>query len=435
MTKKLQAVVALLAGCGSVHNTPDGGTDSSVDASSGKTVQVATTGDDANDGITAPVKTLKRAIGLAMTDGSITGILMAAGRYDAANGETFPYTVPGAITLSGPAGGGAILAGSGTEPGLTLATGTIDNLEFENFMVAIVSTATGHVSNARIRSSALALRGETTAVLTVDNLDITGPATGCATGIQLNGGAKLTADTVSSQTLGTAFDLKDQSSLSLNNGMTTGTASCTVGNFSIATSGTVTLTSSLVDGGYDGLLFKRTTPPAATTLTNVTVRNVTDDAIQGPDAQVTITGGEFSNNARAGLEVFGGTWSLTNVTLKSNGVMAIYLQLSQTPGVITMRGCSVIQNANGVYLFGQVTADLGTTAAAGGNTFQGNSQLGVQLDGNATGLVHAVGNTWNANIQAADAQGKYTVATVPGPVAVSNGNNFSIANNGSSLQR
>jgi hypothetical protein len=100
-----------------------------------------------------------------------------------------------------------------------------------------------------------------------------------------------------------------------------------------------------------------------------------------------------------------------------------------------MRGCSVIQNANGVYLFGQVTADLGTTASAGGNTFQGNSQLGVQLDGTATGLVHAVGNTWNANVQGADAQGKYTVATVPGPVAVSNGNNFAIANNGSSLQR
>ena len=82
-------------------------------------VEVSTTGNDANDGISQPVKTLKRGLGIALANGQIATVSVAAGRYDAANGETFPYTVPGGITIDGPAGGGAILAGSGSEPGLS----------------------------------------------------------------------------------------------------------------------------------------------------------------------------------------------------------------------------------------------------------------------------------------------------------------------------
>src|ERR1051326_8266337 len=76
-----------------------------VDARTGSMiVQVAPTGNDANDGVTQPVKTLKRGIGIALANGEVGKIEIASGRYDSANGETFPYTVPGGITIEGPAG-------------------------------------------------------------------------------------------------------------------------------------------------------------------------------------------------------------------------------------------------------------------------------------------------------------------------------------------
>src|SRR5215468_143263 len=62
--------------CGSVKNEGPGG--GPPDMGGGKTVQVSTTGDDANDGITEPVKTLKHAIGLALADGEITSISLAS---------------------------------------------------------------------------------------------------------------------------------------------------------------------------------------------------------------------------------------------------------------------------------------------------------------------------------------------------------------------
>lgn len=53
------------------------------------TVRVSPTGDDANDGLGMPVRTLKRGIGLAASNAAITTILVDAGRYDLASGETF----------------------------------------------------------------------------------------------------------------------------------------------------------------------------------------------------------------------------------------------------------------------------------------------------------------------------------------------------------
>ena len=49
-------------------------------------------------------------------------------------------------------------------------------------------------------------------------------------------------------------------------------------------------------------------------------------------------------------------------------------------------------------------------------------------------LAWCVGTTWNAGVQGADANGHYTAATVNGPVAPANGNNFSIKS-GWSLSR
>jgi hypothetical protein len=132
----------------------------------GVTIHVSTTGDDANDGLAHPVKTLKHAIGLAAADSQIANIVLASGRYAADNGETFPYTVPASVAIVGPAGGGAILGGTKAEPGLMVDTGRLQDLELEDFAVAVVATGTASLTGVRIRTSAVALRGETTAKLT-----------------------------------------------------------------------------------------------------------------------------------------------------------------------------------------------------------------------------------------------------------------------------
>lgn len=45
----------------------------------GTTIHVSPTGDDANDGLLTPVKTLKHAIGLAAADPTITGTVLVTG--------------------------------------------------------------------------------------------------------------------------------------------------------------------------------------------------------------------------------------------------------------------------------------------------------------------------------------------------------------------
>jgi hypothetical protein len=420
--------------CGSVkNNNPD----AAPDMGAGKTLQVATSGDDSNDGITKPVKTLKHAIGLALADGSITAIQLASGRYDASNGESFPYTVPGNVTVFGPAGGGAILAGTGAEPGLMLATGTLKDIEMESFMVAIDASATAAISGVRFRTSGTSIQAGASAHLTVDHLDITGATgTACQTGLALSGGATVMADTVLSRTLGKAVDMKDQSILTLANGMIAGVTACQVPDLDVASSGQLNLSSTLIDGGTSGVAFENVPGITQVMFTNVTIKDIAQDAMGGRTVNFTMMGGDISNNGRGALEASGGTWSFTNVSMKNNGVFAIYIQGSgaNMPGTLNMHGCQILQNANGLYLFDDAVADLGTIATPGGNTFQGNQQVGLQIDGNAGArLITAVGNTWNANVQGADAAGHYAPATV-GPVVVTPGNNFSIAS-GWTLQR
>jgi len=197
------ALVLLVAACGNVKNDDQTGDDAAPppDDNPSSTVNVAPTGDDAADGIAAPVKTLKRAIGIAGANPMITTISLAAGRYEAATGETFPYTVPANLTIHGPDGGGAILAGTATIPGLVVDAGTLRSIELETFMVAITARAATTIQSVRVRDSGTAVRGEATGQVTVDGIDITGTAGACATGFELNGGAALTATNVATRTL------------------------------------------------------------------------------------------------------------------------------------------------------------------------------------------------------------------------------------------
>lgn len=117
------------------------------------TVLVSTTGDDGNDGITQPVKTLKRAFALAVVDDRITEIALAQGDYGADNGESFPYVVPADLTISGT---NAKLIGAGSNDGLILESGTLRRIELHGFSVALTITGTVEL---RSRATSLCLQG------------------------------------------------------------------------------------------------------------------------------------------------------------------------------------------------------------------------------------------------------------------------------------
>lgn len=87
-----------------------------------------------------------------------------------------------------------------------------------------------------------------------------------------------------------------------------------------------------------------------------------------------------------------------------------------------LRGSNLSNNAiHGLEMHETVAADLGTTASPGGNTFTGNASSNIASRVSSAITVNAVGNTWLASEQNADANGHYTASNIPGPVS---GKNF-----------
>lgn len=398
-------------------------------------VHVSPAGDDANDGLASPVKTLKHAIGIAAANMKITTIIMASGTYSASTGETFPYTVPLNVTIAGPAGGGAILAGSKAEPGMSVGPGSLQDLDLQDFTTAITVNGTASLRNIRVLTSTTAVQAETAAELTVDNLEIAGTAGACTTGIVLNGAAKLTATTLATHNLGTSLNSKDQSASSIADGTLMGDVSCAQTVIDVSSSARFTLSGSLLDGGALGIGLNTKSPGFQAIISNTIVRNSKVDALAGQapaggSATLQMTGGELSSSSGAGATLLAGTWSFANVAIRDNKNLGIYLQ----DGNLVMRGCVITGNVLGIDVDISATADLGTGAAPGGNVFQGNTIVGVAVQ-NGIAAVDAIGNTWNASIQGADAMGRYkTPMTIPGPVESVDGNNYSICN-GCALSR
>lgn len=406
----------------------------------GVTIHVAPTGDDANDGLTQPVKTIKRAIRIAGTNTDITTIELAAGRYTAATGEMFPYMVPTDVTMAGPVTGGAILTGTKAEPGLMIDAGKLQDLELEDFTVAITTTGTARIANLRVRTSTLAMRGETAARLTVDNFDITGAVDVCGSGIELKGAADLVATTLVTWNLTTTLDARDQSTVNIAKADITGDPRCRGFAFSVGTNKTFTLSDSTVSGTYGGMGFPgSSSSPTQVTVTGTALRNMTANALSGGFVVFKMTGGEISNAGQAGLSANAGTWSFTNVLISGNRVGGLFLSGSgpQALATLTLRGCTIADNAgDGVQLFDFSAADLGTDANPGNNTFQGNQPVGLLVYGSyGPQHVDAVGNTWNAMVQGSDMAGRYTSpTTITGPIDQAINNNFALWS-GLSLRR
>ncbi len=439
ISARITTLLILVASCGFPRPADvgkdaapdDASADTSADAPDepGVTVHVSGTGADANDGLTQPVKTLQRAIGIAAANSQITTIVLASGRYDAASGETFPYTVPANIAIRGPAGGGAILVGADAEPGLILDAAKLRDLGFEHFTVAVTGRGTAELANIRVRASGVALRGESSSKLTVTGLDVTGTAGACATGAELNADATLAITNLSSRGLGISLHARDQSTVSVANANITGESACaqdSIGLFTISTSSTFVLDDSLLDGGGTGVYFTSRTAPTHATVSNTTIRNMTRGGVDGSRVVFQMSGGALVNSDHA-LAGSDGMWSLTGVAIKQQQQFSVLLGAG---GVLVMRNCVSTNNVGGIYLYGNMVLDLGTSASHGNNVFQnGNGTTGLEIDGgvSCSSVIDAVGNTWRPNVQEADANGHYSTRLVRGPTAP--GGNFTLSTN------
>jgi Protein of unknown function (DUF1565) len=146
----------------------------------------------------------------------------------------------------------------------------------------------------------------------------------------------------------------------------------------------------------------------------------------GSTAAVTLIGSSLINN-NIGIDT--GFLAASTFDIESSTITGNSFGVEMTGGSLKMRNSTVSNNTGtGLAFFGTVAVDLGTTASPGGNTITGNTTVGLQ--DNANNNIDAVGNTWTANQQGADANGHYSTAPSYTPVpelGPKSGTNFSIS--------
>ncbi len=128
----------------------------------------------------------------------------------------------------------------------------------------------------------------------------------------------------------------------------------------------------------------------------------------------------------------GGSLSLRNSTLQS---MALFGIEASSGTSVVVRNTALSNCQIGVYLEGPSgSADLGTASSAGGNTITSNSQYGVRVGFSGGQTVYAVGNSWIASFQRANATGQYGSTLITGPVNSGTGVNYYVDSNGGKIQ-
>ena len=186
----------------------------------------------------------------------------------------------------------------------------------------------------------------------------------------------------------------------------------------------ISLTNSVLSGGSIGLWSSDGTTPSLATVTgsNAQIKNNYFGGVWCQSAcNLDLSGGEVSGNGTQNAALAG----------SSSFFGGLHLGAADRAYSLKLRNVAVINNASlstgntntasnsGLTLAGNASSsyDLGTGASPGGNTFTGNnsgnqtSGVNVAVAGGVT--VQAVGNTFIANNQSANAQGKYLLGSSP----------------------
>ena len=168
---------------------------------------------------------------------------------------------------------------------------------------------------------------------------------------------------------------------------------------------------------------------------------IQNESTQGVGALITADGASLTDNAY-GIYWTGRTgtsFDLRNSTISGStvnsttgvGGIGVFISFAESSS-LKLRDSSVTGNTQyGVEIDGNLNADLGTAAAPGGNTVTGNGLAGLRSAAATGQFVDAVGNTWIASQQGADANGRYSTPPLYTPVpkvGPASGMNFKIDN-------
>jgi hypothetical protein len=429
-------------------------------------------GDDANRGTQAkPFKTLTKALASA---GAGDTINLAGGGYGptAASGETFGQnglSVPAGVTIIGALEGGvaqvSTLQGAAGNTGLVFqGDATVKNLNMIQFGLALRAeqgsqTLTnmlmgGNKFNIGVGGSAhTTLVGSTVVLLggdvgvqaivqgqfTMDGGTIRGANASCiaAKGLSLNGTTQATLkngaqlQNIAGVGIGLRENAKatlDQSTI-FNHELSVGCAPQPQVTMNESTS--LTLKNSKLMGSSGS------------------VNSVGIDASSANGVRITLDHSNILEFTRKGLSLVsvGGSFvmdggfigvrndaigidankemplTITNATVRGPGINGVAIRA----GNLKLRNSVIESSGMGIKVLNQSKMDLGTAIDPGNNTITGGNLIGVAFDskGFDTGTIDAVGNTWTANTQGADASGHYTTRrTVSGGDPNSSGSNF-----------
>jgi len=470
-----------------------------VNAAPGSEVHVnATSGLDTNSGsAAAPLRTLAKAFQTVGAGGTVwlqNGVFTAAGEglqgQDIFTGRTLPAGAAvkavndGGATLGFPlqvpAGGsivglnfdasssGRVQASGGT---LVLSRPAWVQLGVTKLAYGISTTGAARVlldpkGNPQHNYAGSGLTGFASAADTSE-IVVTGGVidgtTGQAGAFELDGSAKLTLDGVSITNTGGAWV---GGGGVINVGGTTNVVALSGTTIDLAGAGAVCI---LADRAVAG-----PTPTAQITISSSTLTRCGGGGMQLREGlpQVTITSSALTNHGRFAIEAgqigfdsgtvyakpqitasnltatgnalggifmnMGGGLSITGGTVNAPQGLTSALTLSgDKPYTLLLRNVAFDATFNGVRLEGDATSsfDLGTLASSGGNTIKG-ATTGLRLTTAAGVTVQAVGNTWSANVQGADASGKYAITSSvcgnanPCEVTAGTGPNYTFAGAG-----
>ncbi|MCC6528261.1 MAG: DUF1565 domain-containing protein [Polyangiaceae bacterium] len=390
----------------------------------------ATLGNDSNDGAFAtPLKTIGVALQRWLPG---RDVVLMAGTFAPASGETWDYEVPDGLTIKAN-GVGVVLEGTPSNTAF-VSNGTVsyEYVTMRNFGVAL-SAAAGTVSavGVALDSNATSIHLSGTAVASVSGFS-TFLGTGSAA--VLDGSCVLSVDTGSVQVgASPKFLANDSSSLLLAGLAVTGVGDV-VYSYGAAT---VSITNTTVSGGGAVASHSSTGLLTLDTLTVVDSYSAAD--IFSGDALITNLSvsncGEYgvSTSAAAGsISVVGATIQNCQIgALRSDGgtmnVSASYLTnaspgnttgVSAHGGAVKVRNTTIRGYGRGVLADSATKPDLGSVSEYGQNTIMDN-QVNFYSSG-TPGITIARGNTWNASVQGADAQGHYATLTVGGPASGAN---------------
>jgi hypothetical protein len=337
--------------------------------------------------------------------------------------------------IAGPAGGGAVLVGGAGQIGLTLVSGQVQDLAFDGFAKAIqADSGSVRLTNLRITNTDVAIgaakaAGEAVLDLKIENLDVSGGTIGrqrCVVGLHVDGPTELTATGLVMHDIGAAVFALAQKPEKVKIDLTGANVSA-IESFSPCNSGVfelrgvaLTLRDSIVSGG--GLAFNFYSS-ATLTIIGSTIRDQ-GFGLSGFDSTVQVTDSMFVNTS---VFAEGGNWSFAGVTIEQGKGLQLATSSAQTL-TFKLRDSKIsASETDGISIVDDVSADLGTVASPGNNMITGNTGVGLAIVGPRLTNVSAVGNTWNATVQGADADGHYfTSETLTGPLTRTAGNNFAL---------